>query len=285
MNRPWSAWLSGTSQNVSASRGCAAIGEPEIGRQVAGDLLPGGRPVVRAIDAVVVALVERLRLTGGHRELVDALAGLRIGSRRVEFGADADVARLPGRAAVAGLEDADGRDPDPRPVRVGRVGDDRVQDQPAGARLPGRPRRVVGQALDVPPGRAAVLAAEEAGGLDPGEQRAIGRRRERPDVPHRLAVVAVGQPGRGMGPGGAVVIAPPDRRAVPRVPGGDEERTGPGLGDDVVDGPAFAQRAAHGPVAPVRVALEDESALLGPDQQSDIASSSVDLPQPPALNG
>ena len=155
--------------------------EPEVGRQVAGDLLPRRRPVVRAIDAAVVALVERLRLAGGHRELVDALAGLREAVLRVELGADADVARLPRLAAVARLEDADGRDPDPRPVGVGRVGDDRVQDQPAGARPPGRSRRVVGQALDMPPGRAAVVAAEEAGRFDAGEQPAIGRRREAPD--------------------------------------------------------------------------------------------------------
>ena len=44
-------------------------GEPEVGRQALADLLPGLRAVVGAIDPIVVPLVERVGLAGGHREL------------------------------------------------------------------------------------------------------------------------------------------------------------------------------------------------------------------------
>ena len=129
--------------------------------------------VVGAVDAAVVLLVERLRLAGRRDQLVDALAELR-GRARHEVGPDAPVARLPGRAAVARLEGPDGGDADPHPPRVGGVGHDRVEDQAAVAGLPLRPRRVVGQAGHVGPGRAAVVAPEEPGRLDAGEDGAVG---------------------------------------------------------------------------------------------------------------
>ena len=166
--------LSGISQTGVRVARVGDEREPEVGRQAVGDLLPGLRPVVRAVDAAMVPLVQRVRLTRRHRELVDALPGHREAVLGVELRADADVARLPRDAAVARLEDADRGDADPGPVGVGRVGDDRVEDEPAGTRPPGRAGRMVGQALDVRPGRPAVGAAEQPGRLDAGED---GRRR------------------------------------------------------------------------------------------------------------
>ena len=131
-------------QNVFGSRGWVDQREAELAgqRRCAVMSVQVAPPSVERYMPAVVLLVERLGLAGRHRELVDALAGLRV-RVRAEVGADALVARLPGRAAVARLEHADRRDPDPRPLRVGRVRDDRVEDQPAGAGLPGRAGLVV----------------------------------------------------------------------------------------------------------------------------------------------
>ena len=140
--------------------------EAELAGQTGGDLLPREAAVERAVLAAVVLLVEVLWLAGGHDQLVDALPGdrhrIRLKSARTPR-----VARLPGRPAVARLERAHGRDRHPHPIRVGRVGDDRVEDEPAGAGLPGRARGVVGQALDVGPGPPAVIAPEQAAGPTP----------------------------------------------------------------------------------------------------------------------
>ena len=80
---------------VSGSRGWVTSGnENSLGQAVVGQLDPVFAAVVGPVDAAVVLLVERVRLAGGHRELVDALPGdrVRIGH---EAGPDPDVARLP----------------------------------------------------------------------------------------------------------------------------------------------------------------------------------------------
>ena len=56
-------------------------------------------------------------------------------------------------------------------------------------------------------------------------------------------------PAERMRPGLALVLAAPDGRAIPRVPGRDQERAAPAVDDDVVDRPALAQQAAHLAVA------------------------------------
>ena len=180
-------------------------------------------------------------------------------------GPNARVARLPRRAAVPGLEDADGRDADPHAVRVLAMGDDGVQDQAAGARLPFRPGRVVGQPLDVLPGGAAVAAAEQAGGLDARVDRVVGRG----DVPDRLelrAVVAVRQALAGVGPGPTEVVAAPDGRPVPRAAAAGEQGAGAGSSETSWIGHPSHSGPRSVPVAPARVAVEDEGPLGGADE-------------------
>ena len=141
--------------------------EAEVARQpVRAEVSPGEAAVGGAVHPAMVLLVERLGLAGGHRELVNALArdGIPI---RVEVRPHTGVARLPGRAAVARLEYAHGRDADPRPGRVRGMRDDRVEDQAAGAGLPRRAGLMLCEAADVLPGRATIRAPEQPGRLDP----------------------------------------------------------------------------------------------------------------------
>ena len=273
---------------MSGSRGWVTSGKPNsLGSPLSVSSIHVAAAVVGAVDAAVVLLVERVRLAGRHGELVDALPGDRDTGLGYELGADADVARLPRRAAVARLEHADRGDPDPGPRRVGRVGDDRVQDQAAGARA-ARSAGVgwFGQALDVRPGRAAVVAPEQPGRLDAGEQRAVRGRREAPDRRDRL-----GRRRRRSCPADEWVHVAP-RSSLRQTAGPNHglpaaARMAPlaRLDDEVVDRPALAQRPAHGPVATRLVALEDERPLLGPDEQQCLERSSIVVPQPPALNG
>ena len=119
------------------------------------------------------------------------------------------------------------RDPDPRPLGIGRVRDDRVEDQPAVAGLPGRAGRVVRQALR----RASSSRRRPRCGTGrpvrprPGRPPSGrgGKAPDRLDRLHALAV-AVGQPGRRVGPGLAEVVGPPDGRSVPRGAGRGEDR-------------------------------------------------------------
>src|SRR6185295_2629263 len=74
---------------------------------------------------------------------------------------------------------------------------------------------VVAQAVEMGPRLAAVVAPEQAGRLDAGVDRAVGRGHV-PDGRDRRALVAVGHPLRGVGPRRAEVVAPEHGRAVPR---------------------------------------------------------------------
>ncbi len=118
-------------------------------------------------------------------ELVDADAGLGVRVGQV-VGPDALVARLPGGAAVVGLEDAHRGDADPHPGGIGGMGHDGVEDEPAVAGLPVRSGGMVAQAGHVRPGRAAVVGAEEAGRLDARVEGVAGRG-DVPDPRHRRA--------------------------------------------------------------------------------------------------
>ena len=122
------------------------------------------------------------RPPGRHHQAVHALAEFRIALLLgQEVGARAAVARLPGVAAVGGVEHAGRGDADPDLLRV--VADASTSEcriSPAPPRLPVRPRRVFAQAVDMPPGLAAVVAAEQPGRLDAGVEAAVRRRRSRP---------------------------------------------------------------------------------------------------------
>src|SRR4051794_18742483 len=101
--------------------------EAEARRQAVLDALPALAAIVRAVHAAMVLLVEPVRLSRRHDEVVHALAELRIflvvGQ---EVGACALVARLPVLSAVGRMEDAGGRDADPDPVLVLWVRDERM---------------------------------------------------------------------------------------------------------------------------------------------------------------
>ena len=166
----------------------------------------------------------------------------------------------PRSATILGGERADRADRDPHPLRVDRMGDDRVADEATGARLPARTAWVVAQARDVRPGLPAVVAPEEAGGLGARPDRPVGAG----DVPDRRdlrTVVAVGQPFRRMGPGRAQVLASEDGRPVPGDP--PAARIAPSarstvrswIGQPLQSGP----RRDH--ERPGRIAVEDEGAL------------------------
>ena len=142
-----------------------------------------------------------------------------------------------------------------------------MEDQAAGARLPALARRVVAQARDVAPGRPAVGAAEQARRLDAGVDRPVGPGRQAPHGRDGLAVLAVRQADRRVGPGLAQVLAAEDRGSVPGAAAGREDGARARLHDHVVDRPAFARRTADRPVGTVRVALEDERALGGADEE------------------
>ena len=96
--------------------------------------------------------------------------------------AHADVARLPGHAAIARLEDADGRDPDPGPV-PGRSGGGRSCGGSA-RRRPGA--RSGGSGGSVRPSTCGHVAPPSSlrnrpAGSTPAKMRAVGRRRQAPD--------------------------------------------------------------------------------------------------------
>src|SRR5471032_3017888 len=91
-----------------------------------------------------------------------------------------------------------------------------------------------------------------------------------PDRAHCRTVVAVGHALARMRPGRAEVIAPPDRRAVPRAAAAGVQGAGRRIVTEVIDRPAFAQRAAQAPAVRAastgRIAGQDEGALAGADQ-------------------
>src|SRR3954464_7818698 len=141
--------------------------EPEVGRQIAGDLGPCRTAVLRTVDTAVVLLEEPCGIAGIDVQLVHALA--EVGRRSgVEVRADTLVAGLPRRAAVGCLERADGRDADPHVIGVRWIERNRMQDQAAGSGHPLRAARMVAQSSDVRPRLAAVVAAEETSRLDAG---------------------------------------------------------------------------------------------------------------------
>src|SRR5262245_11366947 len=99
------------------------------------------------------------------RDVVDTMThlGVRIGdSLRVE----ALVDRLPRLAAVVGAEGSGRGDRDVDAFVVARLEDDRVQAQPARARLPGGAAAVLAQSLQLVPALTAIRRLEEGRILD-----------------------------------------------------------------------------------------------------------------------
>ena len=158
--------------------GMGGGGKAEARGQALLDARPAAAAILASVHAAMVLLVEPVGHARRHGQVVHALAGLGVALLLgQEVAARAAVAGLPGPAAVRGVEHAAGRDRDPELLRVLGMGHQRVQDQPAAAGLPVRPRGMLAQAGDVAPGPAAVVAAEQARGLDPGIDGVAARRR------------------------------------------------------------------------------------------------------------
>ena len=96
-----------------------------------------------------------------------AVADLGVGIGNA-FGLEAAVDRPPRLAGIVGAECAGRRDGDEHPPGIARIEDDRVQAQPAGARLPMRSRAVAAQSGQLLPVSAAVGRAEHRGVLNAG---------------------------------------------------------------------------------------------------------------------
>ena len=141
----------------------------------------------------------------------------------------------------------------------------RVQDQPGAAGVPMRPRRMLLQALDVLPGLAAVVGAEQPGGLDPGIEAAVARSH----APHRLDRLGagfVGQSLAGMRPALAEIAGFPDCRPEPFIAAAGVDRAGAWVADEMVDRPGRTERALDLPGAPRGLAFEDERTFPGADE-------------------
>ena len=115
----------------------------------------------------------------------------------------------------ARVEHAGRRDADPDLVLVMRMDDQRVQDQAGAAGMPVFARRVVPQSLDMRPGLAPIVAAEQAGRLHAGIEAAVARG----EAPHRLDRLFAGLVGEafaGMRPGLAEIgrISRPPGRTI-----------------------------------------------------------------------
>src|SRR5581483_10137933 len=118
------------------------------------------------------------------------------------------------------------------------------------------------------PRDAAVGALEDARRADARVELPV-RRGHRRDLRDRLVALRLLDPLARPFPGLAEVLAAPDRRAVPFAAGTDVDRSVRGVLDRVVDGPALAEGATGAPAVAV-VAIEDEEALAGADEQRDL---------------
>ena len=178
-----------------------------------------------------------------------------------EVGARALVARRPGRAAVAGVEDARRRNRHPDPLRIVGIEHDRMQDQPAAAGLPIRTRRWSRRPFDRREALAAVVADEQARRLDADVKTAVRERHAPRRLDRRLAR-RIGEAPARMRPARAAVGRLPHRRAEPFVAAGAVDRAVARIADDVMNRPSFAKRPGDPPRSAPFVAFENEDALL-----------------------
>ena len=268
----FSALSSGTTKAASGSRWSRASGKPKpLGEPVALEPLPALAAVVRAVDAAVVLLPQPLRPAGVDEQLVHALTELREGLRE-EVGRRALIRGRERLAAVLAPEDTRRGDADVHPRRLVRVERDRVAAHPAGTGVPTLAGLVADDAVHRLPGGAAVVGAEENTGCGTEPEPAILPRAPRLDVPGLLqlepGVLEEPQLLRAR-PALAPVRRAVDRGAVDLVVRRRVDRAVPRVDDGVEDRPAREERADELPVAPAVVALEDEEALAGAEEDED----------------
>src|SRR4051794_10692632 len=120
--------------------------EAEARRQAILDTLPLPSAIVAAVHAAMVLLIQAVRHPRRHHEAMHALTvvGIVVPLGQ-EIGSGPPVARLPCLAPVYRVEDTACRDPDPDLRFILGVKDERMQHQPAAARLPLGPRWVIAQ--------------------------------------------------------------------------------------------------------------------------------------------
>ncbi len=118
------------------------------------------------------------------------VAGLDVALRQV-LGAHAPVGRRPGSASVLAAVGTAGRDRDHHARRYGAIDADRMHGEDPARGFPGAAGWVFVQAGHVLPAGAAVVAHEQAGRVDSGEQaRTVGRPGQAPDRVERAGMPA-----------------------------------------------------------------------------------------------
>ena len=244
------------------------------GRGQAGvDILPAAPAVGGPPDAVVVLLVEQVRIARRPMHVVHAMPGLAIAGGGgvvvvpAAFRVGQPVAPFPALPAVLGGEYPGGGDAEPELAGIARVRHDGVQHQPRAAGVPAVAAGMVAQRLAQGKAAPAVGAAEQLCGLGARVERAMGKT-QRPDLrkvaakgqgrvlpPDHLGKAGVigrpvvhlapGQPGHL--PGRPTILRPPDARAGKLAAAACPDGSGFRIADGMVDRPAVAMRAAHVP--------------------------------------
>src|SRR3954466_4363416 len=125
------------------------------------------------------------------------------------------VALAPGGAAVVGVPYARGRNAHGQLVRVARPGDDRVQAEPAAARLPVAADAVLAQCLVEVPRLAPIARLEQHAGVPARVQLAGGLAlRDQPDPLERLVPALRKRDARCLRPLAGGVVGVEDLRPV-----------------------------------------------------------------------
>jgi hypothetical protein len=272
--------------------------EPEVGRQVATDLMPRIASVVAPHHVPVLLHEQDVGSRRMQGQAMHAMAdlGRRIGNH--PLGPQTPVLRRPGLPRVVSAEHPGGRDGDEHPVQIARVREHRVQTHPPSPRLPLGTRLVATQAGELLPALPAIGRAEQRRVLDPGVQRVRVARR-RLEMPHplelpRVRCAVVPQVGARLTvvdklvadrvPRLSPVVRPLDDLPVPV---GPLRRIHPiRIGRrslDVVDLPAPEMGSVDLPLAACGVRRNDERSLLCPDQNSHPAHVAL-LPQASLLS-
>ena len=143
------------------------------------------------------------------------------------------------------------------------------QDQPAAAGLPSGLRRVLAQTRHVREGPPAIVAAKQPGRFD-ARVKPASARRDAPDRLDGLLPRLIGEAAAGMRPGRAQVGRGPDRWPEPGIAAAAINRAGRLVGDHMIDRPGLAIGPAHPPGSPFAVALQDEYALAGSQQDQNL---------------
>ena len=249
----------------------------EVGRDAVRDVGPRLAAVIGAVKAPVVLQEHPLRARLRLRHLVDALAELRMLVWE-EVGADALVRRPPAFARVFRHVHAGGRDRHTNARRVARIEQDRVQAQPAAARLPLRPLRMIPEPFDEVPRIARIGRLEQRRRLDAAVDRVRFRIASGDDLPDILqrCFRAFGKAyvrHFRIGPVLAEIVARPQQRSPMHAgrSGPDAVASEAAVVSHAVDRAAGEVRPADLPLFARLAGAEDERAFHRPDHQDDVA--------------